>query len=107
MNHPRSWKYEVAIKDLLSNDNDQSAAKAIGQRIAKRVRLFVKNRSNFHEDFNLDEIIENLECINSVETWEELCAEDSSWEPEPPITELNGRLAELYDWCDDNRVWVK
>lgn len=36
-----------------------------------------------------------------------LCAEDSSWEPEPPITELNGRLAELYDWCGDNRVWVK
>lgn len=106
-NNPRSWRYDVTIKDLLSNDNDHTIAKSIGQSIAKRVRLFIKNHSNFPEDFDLDLIIENLECINTVEEWEQLCADDSSWKPEPPIDELNSCLAEFYGWCDNNRVWVK
>ena len=55
-----------------------------------------KNNAN---DYDLEEIIENFEAVSGDGDPEETA--------EFTITDdFNARMADLYDWADNNRVWV-
>lgn len=102
-----NWKYKLRIKDLLSDSEDQTLAAPVGRNIALRIKRFSTRNTEFKDDYGLDNIVECLDSINTVESWVDLCEDDSTWIPTPPISELNGWLSELYDWCDNNSVWVE
>lgn len=100
------WKYQLKFKHLLSEDGDSNTAKHVGGQIAKAIRPTIEK--HFSDDFTIDDILCQLEAINSVEQWQELCNDEvdrNNWIDYPPLRELNGTLEGLYDWCDRNNVW--
>lgn len=102
------WRYTIKIRDLLSNDSDQEGAHEVGKAMAERIKDFCKlNRIDPLADCQLDDIIDRFEMVSTLETWHHLCREDETWVDYPPIVEFNETLAEFYDWCDANKVWVK
>lgn len=91
--------------DAMPEDLTDEQAKDLGLKYAAYIRRHpqVKSRrlldmaaDNDAYDPNLDEIVEMLEDVSPLPG-----DEDSGQD------ELNGRLDELYDWGDRNRVWIE
>ena len=92
------WSKEIALKDLLGDDDSNERSLIVAKEVARRFRAALPGgvfdvRSDDYDD-ELTSLIEDLECFNPE------MAEEIS-----PI--LNERLDEIYDWADSNRVWIR
>jgi hypothetical protein len=78
----RGWRRVVAIKDLLSDDENLESwqIKMIGGQIGERLRKFGIAGGN--------KIVQCFELADSYDS-------------------LNKALDNLYDMCDDHRIWVE
>lgn len=81
------WSHSLKLKDLLTDDNSDEKAVEVASELVKRLEGFAKRRG-FEEDFELFDIIEGFGCVENC-------------------NELNGVFTGLYDWADDNRVWIE
>lgn len=94
------WDRAINIKEILhrdqANDTDEHAI-AVGKEIAALIRLKVpRGWLDFgHDDceYDLVEIVEALEDLRESDD-------------EAVVDDLNGRLEEIYDWADAQRVWL-
>lgn len=80
------WRGEIKIKDLLDEREDPQAIRHAARGIATRL-----GTTPFKND-ELDEII--MECENIASS------------VDPTLNEFNDTLESLYDWADDNAVWL-
>lgn len=94
------WSKSIQIKDLFSDDEDPQTLATVATGIAARIRAALPagtfDVTSDDYDQTLDEIVEDLE------SW---TAEGSAAAPDAQ-EDLNGRLDEIYDWADANRVWI-
>jgi hypothetical protein len=85
-----NWKHQLPnsdkIRELIASEEDN---KALLEEI-KTALLWIANTCKLDKNFflELDDVNEALE----LEAFEE--------------DEVNARLRDLYDLCDDNRVWI-
>lgn len=85
------WKYQIQIKDLLSEKDDYNICKKVMNDIY--------------------ECIKDRECMADFGEW-------GVWMPQnfpsreklglmPAVQYLNEALDDLYDYCDDQKIWVQ
>ena len=101
------WQKKVDVKAILHEDQANESPEhisAISVRIAALLRRKIP-ASYFdlcHENYNFDfiEAVENMEqCTVAV------LAQDKANGAEP-VDMFNGWLESVYDWADENRVWL-
>ena len=87
------WKYRLELKDLWEKyDNDEMEIVHIAKEVANRIRDL--NISG--EEQNIDYI---ARCFDEIHD----CYGDNNEEDEQIF---NYEMTGLYDWADENRVWV-
>jgi hypothetical protein len=88
------WLYKLDIKQFLGSDTSNEAVRLAAKNIAQELRTKLPKTwlEGVNEDCELIDIIFALECISEYG--------DASCE------DINSALASLYDWADDNRVWL-
>lgn len=98
------WAHRINIREILHRDPDNESpehAAAVGNEIAALLRaklpasMFDVTSNDYDRD--IDEIVEVLKDLN---------VEEALDGPDSVFEELNGRLEELYDWADIQRVWL-
>jgi len=99
------WDKTISIKHILqrdqSNESNEHAA-AVANEIATvlKSRLPAKMLDIKNDEF--DEVLADI-----VEGMESLKADSYADDPTfSPLQDLNGMLEGLYDWADENRVWI-
>lgn len=80
------WQHTLKLKDLLTNDDSDETAVNVARETKIRVQNFAKSRG-FEQDDALEEITYWFDDVATC-------------------NDFNGVLNELYDWADDNRVWI-
>ncbi len=86
------WKYRIRIKDCFVDDPNSLTEKEviqIGQNIAERIRKFNQKldvNSILYDDLdNLQDSFCNVETVDDIDYY----------------------LDNMYDICDENRIWVE
>jgi hypothetical protein len=83
------WKHQVSIASLHKQyQAGELSPQELATSVASLLEIFILPK--FPDDFELEEIIgwfKDSEDINSINDYDNL-------------------LKELYDWADDNRVWI-
>lgn len=95
------WDKTLDLKDIWDRNIPESEMPELGKIIAKRLRLMY-NEKFLRENYDLEEIILNLESILSPE-------EIATGEYCIPSTtdDFNEQFRQLYDWADyDKRLWI-
>ncbi|MCK5603728.1 hypothetical protein KAR91_17710 [Candidatus Pacearchaeota archaeon] len=91
-----NWKHTLRFEQWYHDDDISIKEKA--ELAAKELKITMK-LFRFKDDDDLEEIIENFEGVSGdgeqEETTEFTIRED-----------FNARMSELYDWADNNSVWV-
>jgi len=84
----RNWIKTVNIKKHLTGDDSDESAVKVGKAIADELERGLRQpRHRWREDFDLEEMIEELREVEN-------CAD------------LNDVLAGVYDWADANSIWM-
>jgi hypothetical protein len=95
------WDYKCNIKQYITEDCSDNAIKACCEGISKELRSKLPREwlqpQSDKCDWSLLEIVESFESVAEVVGTDE---------GEFILDEVNGTLAALYDWADDNRVWL-
>lgn len=96
------WKETLDLSDVWDkkewdDENVQELGKIIGERIRK-LKAFDEEDWIFVGDC--------VERFENVYPFEEFIADEGEL-PYTPIEDFDEAMRELYDWADDNRVWVK
>jgi hypothetical protein len=94
------WSNRIQLKDLLSDDVSPESLARTATGIAARIRAALPEAvfdvtSDDYDQF-MDEIVDDLECWSAEGNAAVKEAQDI----------LDGRLDEIYDWADANRVWI-
>jgi hypothetical protein len=98
-----SWAATVSFKGILPDGCEEMPTELTDEQIASlgknyarylRVHPFIKPLLN--DDFELSEIVDMFESISPVEELKMTAEQD-----------FDERLDSLYDWADDNRVWIE
>lgn len=99
------WDRTVDVRSILKrdqeNDSDAHVAKTAHEiAVLLRAKLPAGLLDITHADYDqrIDEVVEALEAMS-----EDDYADDPSYRL---VDEFNGRMSELYDWADLNRVWM-
>lgn len=82
------WKHTIKLKDLLDDEDvDREEAKRLGGEMALRL-LAPEPKRLFGNDIRLQAVIERFQtdCLSQPD--------------------FNDILDDLYDWADNNRVWI-
>lgn len=86
------WRYTLPIKDTFVDDADdlnESQIAELAESMAKRIDTFVSKLSANNElSYELDGISSEFRTCSTVE-------------------DIDYTLAQMYDICDANRIWVK
>lgn len=91
------WKAEIKIKDLLGNDDSNQRSVEIAHEVAKRFRAGLPTKTFDVRSDDYDDEITIL--VEDLETF--------SLEMADNINDIfNERLDEIYDWADNNRIWI-
>lgn len=86
-----NWKYKVDFSSFY-RDEDLSLSEK-GVLVAKKLeRLPI-------QDDDLKDLIEDFKCIIKEDIVDDL-------EVFTPTQDFDARMCDLYDWADDNRVWI-
>lgn len=85
------WNITINIKDLLTEDDSESAVVFAVNGINDRLRPLLGTSTGTYDLDTLNDILESFEEIATN-------SQDAD--------EFNEILNELYDWADDNRVWL-
>lgn len=86
------WKYRIKIKDCFVDDPNSLTEKEviqIGQNIAERIR-------KFNQKLDVNSI-----CYDDLDN-----IQDSFCHVET-VDDIDLQLDQLYDICDENRIWVE
>lgn len=75
------WKQTVKLKHLLTEEETPEAVGAAMNAVAAALT------EAFHPDSELQELIDEMSCCNDLD-------------------DANNLLDSLYDWADNNRVWI-
>ncbi len=102
------WSKTIAIKDILNEEvEDRTSTEHIAdvsQRIAKRFRSALpKETFDITADSYDSVITEEIEMLESytVESFKIDIEQGAE-----PVELFDGTLSVIYDWADDNRVWL-
>ena len=96
----RGWIHKINIKPFITEDTSAEAIVKAGHGIAKALRAelpecyFILN-----EDMSNDILVEVIEYFE----WLEVDLIDDEVEE---LEIFNYSLSSLYDYCDDNRIWL-
>lgn len=82
-----AWKMSVNIKPLIGDDVSEEGAKRAGKGISDLLSRRLLVRDHYATDQTLRNIIDGLGEVEDVD-------------------EFNDVLEDLYDWADENRVWL-
>ncbi len=95
----RNWKYHVNIKPFITEETSGEAIVNAGHAIAKALRaglpekFFDWDSANYRADYFLD-------CVDYFELLDlDTLADDE-------LEVFNDNLRILYDFCDDNDIWL-
>ncbi len=100
------WTYRADIRSIMQESRDQSIERIvdIATRIAATLRRALPEHffdvTSDDYDMVIDEAVEDLESY-TVEGLRELEAEGIG-----AVSMFDGRLEEIYDWADRNRLWL-
>lgn len=94
------WAKEVKLKDLFNDSTDPEVLAAIATGIASRFKAVLPPAFFDVMSDDYDSTIGDI--VDDLETW---TAELVDEKIDAQAT-LNGRLEEIYDWADANRVWI-
>ena len=89
-----TWLTTVNIKDLLTEDDSEEAVITAANGIVGRLRTLADPGGS------LADSLDTLTLCEILNTFKDLA------ENNPDVQEFNWVLDELYDWADDNRVWL-
>ena len=81
------WKTTVNIKPLIGEDDSEEGAERAGDLIGALLSLKLLVHDQYATDQTLRNIIDGLSNVADVD-------------------EFNDVLEDLYDWADENRVWL-
>ncbi len=81
------WTTTVNIKPLIGTDTSEEGAKRAGDLISSLLSLRLLVKDHYATDQTLRNIIDGLAAVENTE-------------------EFNGVLGDLYDWADENSVWL-
>ena len=94
-----TWIFEVNIKDIINADLENTSiehAMWVAHQIANELRKGLPkiwlDVESYGYDYWIHEIVDVLECFGDDEL------DDYKF--------LNQWLTELYDWADENRIWL-
>lgn len=94
------WSNTIQIKDLFTDEDTPEALAGVATGVAARIRAALPaatfDVTGDDYDHTMDEIVDDLESW----TVDGMAAASDAQEM------LNGRLEEIYDWADANRVWI-
>lgn len=90
------WLTTVNIKDLLSEDDSEEAVIAAATGIVERLQPLTDPALGG----SLVDSIDASTLSEILDSFRDLA------ERNPDVDEFNWVLAGLYDWADDNRVWL-
>ena len=96
------WDKVLDMTDIWNRNMPESDMPEMGKTIAKRLRRLY-NREYLDDNYELEEIILNLESILSPDeiATGEYCIDSTT-------DDFNEQWAQLYDWADyDKRLWIK
>jgi hypothetical protein len=88
----RRWRKTIDIKPFIHKDQENTSPEHVvwvARQIAATVR---KNTSEDEQTWRLLDIVETLEDIDSSD--------------DEALVVLNSSLSDLYDWADDECVWL-
>lgn len=82
-----AWKFSVNIKPLIGEDTSEEGAQRAGKSISDLLSRRLLARDHYATDLTLRNIIDGFAEIEDTD-------------------EFNSVLDDLYDWADENRVWL-
>ena len=100
------WTYRVDIRSIISESRERSVERVVdvANRIAAALRRGLPaayfDVTSDGYDMIIDEAVEDLESY-TVEGMHELAREGLN-----ALEMIDGRLEEIYDWADRERVWL-
>lgn len=82
-----AWKMTVNIKPFIGEDASEEGAKRAGMAIHQLLTRRLRGLPLYRDDQELSDILDGLEGVENSD-------------------EFNYILADLYDWADENRIWL-
>lgn len=112
------WNKTLDLSCVWDNDGDgwtDENVHMLGKIIAKRLKRLYKDYQDYDKyGYQLEELIEALEDVLTIERANSVNAEEKLWclnndkdfTPFTPLEDFNSVMAELYDWADGERLWI-
>lgn len=95
-----NWKHTLNFKYFYHNDELSIQQK--GELVEKEIQKVLKSKLDYEDMYTFDMCLSDIaDTFLSITGWEDEVSGDVT-----ETEEFDIRMSELYDWCDDNRVWV-
>lgn len=119
-----NWKTTLDIRDILDKRNGECGREdwtdktvhELAKEIARRLERKFPLESNYDSDLCDSELCDIIGYFRDVPKYSEWVASIAECEAEghnadpirhyTPMCEFNDIMKDLYDWCDEKRVWV-
>ena len=118
------WKKTFDIQDVWDKRNGECGSEnwtdktvhELAKEIARRLERRFPTQTDYLSDLCDSELADIVGYFRDIPTYPEWRASIAECEAEghdadpirhyTPLREFNDIMKELYDWCDENRVWV-
>jgi hypothetical protein len=94
------WKYKFDVRSIWNDKSKSDALK--GYETLEALLKFVETDEDLQTSFEDNEL--DIEVVNLMEAFDE---RDLGFDEEEFIDEFNGAWDTVYDWADDERVWIQ
>lgn len=84
----KNWKHTIDFNSFW--EDEDITVKQKGELAVTKLKPLLKH---YPDDSELEEIIEQFECICDCDTF-------------TALNDFDERMHSLYDWADDNNVWI-
>lgn len=118
------WKYELDLRDVWDKRNGECGAEdwtdktvhELAKEVARRLERKFPFITSCDDDIDTDlcDLIGYFRDVPTYPEWKAAIAECDAegHDADPiryytPLREFNDLMKELYDWADDNRMWIK
>ena len=119
-----NWKNTLDLRDIWDKRNGECGREdwtdktvhELAKEIARRLKFKFPNKASYYSVQCDAELIDIIGYFRDIPTYLEWIASIAECEAEghdadpirhyTPMREFNDIMKDLYEWCDENRVWI-